>query len=89
MTVSRRPSAQQVASRNRNWRIFKLRGLQTQMLLLTGPRRVLAQQLVDRELALIGAKPKAEHEAAQREAFDAEWQAKRAQDDITETDIPF
>lgn len=70
-----RPSAKQRAARERNWRVFKLRGLQSQLGLLTGPRRVLASALIDRELEAIGAKPRAQHEAEQRAEFEAEWAA--------------
>lgn len=48
-------TAAQRAATNRNFRIFRLRGLHAQLWMLTGWRRKVAQWLVDRELALIGA----------------------------------
>jgi hypothetical protein len=40
----------------RNFRIFKLHGLHSQMRMLTGPRRDLALALVDQELLAMGAR---------------------------------
>lgn len=51
----RPPSERQKAARDRNWQIFKLRGLWYQVWALTGDRRVAAQASVDQELELLGA----------------------------------
>ncbi len=53
---SRRTPAQQAAS-DRAFRVFRLRGLWCQALLLTGERREQAQAAVDAELVLLGAEP--------------------------------
>lgn len=52
--VDTRTQAQRDAT-DRNFGIFKLRGLHAQMGLLTGPRRELARMLVDQELIERGA----------------------------------
>lgn len=51
----RPPTERQKAARDRNWQIFKLRGLWYQVWMLTGERRVAAQALIDQELELLGA----------------------------------
>lgn len=53
----------QRAARDRNWRIFKLRGLFYQMFILTGERREAAWAALDAELVALGA----EGEHARRE----------------------
>ena len=50
-------TAAQKAAGNRNWRIFKLRGLYHQMWLLTEERRAAAQAAADAELVALGAEP--------------------------------
>lgn len=67
----------QNAATDRNFHIFRLRGLYTQMSLLTGKRREAGQRLVDHELAAMGAATDQQH----REANFAKW-AKRNGDDI-------
>lgn len=73
----KRTAAQRTAT-DRNFRIFRLRGLYHQAGLLTGQRRERMQRLVDEELAALGADRMAEHNAAVI-----------AQLEIEETDIPF
>lgn len=50
----RQTDAQKIATQ-RNFRVFRLHGLHSQISLLTGPRRDLAQMLVDQELVAMGA----------------------------------
>lgn len=66
-----RTPAQEVAT-ERSFKIFRLRGLWYMCLILTGERRAAAQQLVDDELALLGAKPQAQHDAERFARWDAE-----------------
>jgi hypothetical protein len=54
-----RTSAQEKATA-RNFRIFRLRGLHAQVSMLSGPRRELAEALVDWELIEMGAKTMAQ-----------------------------
>ena len=61
--VSKQTPAQQAAT-ERNFRVFRLHGLHSQMFLLTGPRRELAQLLVDQELIAMGAQTTAEAQTA-------------------------
>lgn len=63
---------------DRNWLIFKLRGLDAQGRLLTGKRRERFRKLVDDELRALGAKTQTEHEADIR----ARWA-------FTEDDLPY
>lgn len=51
----RRPTRAQINAQNRNWRIFRLRGLRCQIHLLTGWRLKVALWLIDRELLAMGA----------------------------------
>jgi hypothetical protein len=51
----RKQSLAQRAATDRNFRIFRLHGLHAQLFLLTGPRRELAQLLIDQELTTMGA----------------------------------
>ena len=60
--VDTRTEAQKKAG-ERNFRIFRLRGLYAQMWLLTGWRRKVAWWLVNRELAAFGAKTESQHRA--------------------------
>lgn len=63
-----RSTEKQRAARERNHRIWRLRGLWSQLLLLTGSRRTSAQSLVDAELELLGAEPETvRRERGQRE----------------------
>lgn len=64
---NRTPS--QKAASDRNFRIFKLRGLHAQCTLLTGRRREAAQRLVDQELAAIGAEPETKRQADRRAKY--------------------
>lgn len=66
-----RTPAQKAAS-DRNFRIFKLRGLHAQMSLLTGKRREQAQKLVDQELAAMGAQSETERQAERRAKWESE-----------------
>ncbi|MDO9471926.1 MAG: hypothetical protein Q7J28_02640 [Caulobacter sp.] len=72
-TEPRKPRTQaQEAATDRAFRIFRLRGLYYQALLLTGERREQAQAAVDAELRLLGAKTHAEHAAEVAEHLAAE-----------------
>lgn len=62
-------TAKQNATRDRNWRIFKLRGLYAQVSMLTGERKTVARALVDQELALLGAETETKRDADRR----AKW----------------
>lgn len=64
-----RTAAQKQAG-ERNFRIFRLRGLHAQLWLLTGKRREQAQRLVDQELASIGARTETQRQADAR----AKWE---------------
>lgn len=54
------PTEAQKAARDRNWKIFKLRGLYAQVWMLTGERRDAARAAVDQELFLMGAESETE-----------------------------
>lgn len=54
---------------NRNWRIFRLRGLRAQTTILTGWRLKLALWLIDRELLAMGATVKPKRPYAWRGRF--------------------
>lgn len=55
--AAKKPTPKQIAARERNNRIWRLRGLWYQQYLLTGSRRQAAQALVDAELEMLGAEP--------------------------------
>ena len=78
----------QEAATKRNFRIFQLRGLHAQMYLLTGPRRAMAQELVDLELVAMGAD---KMEAAGLKAREKRLRkrAKQRALEIDDDDIPF
>lgn len=63
--VSKQTPAQQAAT-IRNFNVFKLHGLHSQMGMLTGPRRELARALVDQELIAMGARTVAEANDARK-----------------------
>lgn len=65
-------SQSQKRASERNFRIFRLRGLYSQMFLLTGKRRERAMKLVDQELIAMGAKP----QSLRMEASMKEWREK-------------
>lgn len=66
---SKPATERQKATRNRNWRIFKLRGLYCSVGWLTGERRAMAKAAIDLELELLGAEGcAARQEREQREA---------------------
>lgn len=68
MPSLRQPTPKQIAARDRNNRIWRLRGLWSQQYLLTGSRRQMAMALVDAELEMLGAEP----ETARRDRHIAE-----------------
>lgn len=86
----RAQSPAQKAATERAFRIFRLRGLWCQTLLLTGERRMAAQNAVDAELALLGAET---HGA--RIAAELDERAKRRHDPTdadfaeVEEELPF
>lgn len=51
----RRPTTAQIAARNRNFRIWRLRGLFAQVSMLSPARRALAEAIIDDELSGLGA----------------------------------
>jgi hypothetical protein len=55
----RPPSDKQRAARDRNWRVWKLRGLWWNSFPMTGERRDAYRAAIDAELALLGAEPQA------------------------------
>ena len=63
-------SPAQKAANDRNFRIFRLRGLHAQMWLLTGKRREQAKKLVDQELAAMRAESETKRQADSR----AKWE---------------
>ena len=65
----RRPTPAQVAAMNRNWRIFRLRGLYEQVRLLTGWRLKVARWVIERELVAMGATVKPKRPYAWRGQF--------------------
>lgn len=69
-------SPAQAAARERNFRIFKLRGLHAQMRMLTGEHLTEARACVDLELIALGAKTMAEAEADRRAKLYAKLDAR-------------
>lgn len=69
-------TAAQKAANARNFHIFKLRGLASFSCLLSRPRRDAMRRLIDEELAAMGAKTSAEHEAEIAAAWAAHEQEK-------------
>lgn len=65
----RRPTPAQIKAQNRNWRIFRLRGLREQVRLLTGWRLRLARWVIERELIAMGATVKPKRPYAWRGRF--------------------
>ncbi len=61
----------QINAGNRNFRIFRLRGLSAQAYILTGWRRKLAEWAIDRELALLGAETEAKRRLKRKEGWDS------------------
>lgn len=78
----------QEAARERSFRIFRLRGLWAQCLLLTGERREAAQAAVDDELAALGAETETARQAAHRARW-ARIEAAEAASTELEKDLPF
>lgn len=79
----------QKAATERSFKIFRLRGLWYACLILTGERRAAAQQLVDDELALLGAKPQATHDAERMARWDDDLPANPSFDDDDTIPLPF
>lgn len=84
--MPRRETTKQEQARARSWKIFRLRGLYAQLYALTGPRRTIAQGLVDQELELIGAETETARHARRRRELD-----ERYAEDVSEAlePIPF
>jgi len=53
----RPPSPKQKAARDRNWRIWKLRGLWYNSFPMTGERLIAYREAIDAELVNLGAEP--------------------------------
>lgn len=83
--VDKRSDAQK-AAHARNFKVFNLRGLASMRFRLTGPRRDALLDLVDAELALIGAKPTVVHEMERDAEQERRWAAATADH---YDDIPF
>lgn len=65
----RPPSDKQRAARDRNWRVWKLRGLWSNSFPLSGDRLLAYRAAIDAELAILGAEPEtARRERLRREA---------------------
>lgn len=77
--VTSKPTEKQIAARNRNNRIWLLRGLWSQQYLLTGERRAAAQALVDAELELIGAEPEGVRQKRRRDELFSDLEQEQQQ----------
>lgn len=66
----RPPSAKQRAARDRNWRIWKLRGLWWNSFPMTGERLLAFRLAIDAELTVLGAEPETERQARKRHEQD-------------------
>jgi len=66
----RPPSDKQRAARDRNWRIWKLRGLYWNSHPLRGERLAAYQAVIDGALSDLGAEPETEREARKRREAD-------------------
>lgn len=80
-------SPAQEAARERSFRIFRLRGLHSQCLLLSGDRREAAQAAVDAELVAMGAEAETPRQQRRAEEFHKRWIAEGGPD-LTQ-EIPF
>lgn len=89
MNKGGRPTEAQNKARARNWRIRNLRSLHAVAGQLTGLRRSVAQDAIDEELELLGAKSTADHAIEVGERFDREWLRRHPPPAIAESDIPF
>lgn len=78
----------QEAATQRSFRIFRLRGLHSQCLLLTGERREAAQAAVDAELSLLGVDTETARQAQKRALWARIDAAEAARADL-EKDLPF
>lgn len=70
---SREPSPKQKAARDRNWQIYKLRGLYWLLAPLTGERLIAARAAVDAELELLGTESvsaRRDRERRERESYE-------------------
>lgn len=70
----RPPSDKQRAARNRNWRVWKLRGLWWNSFPMSGERLLAYRAAVDAELSALGAEPETDRQARlcrEREQFEA------------------
>lgn len=85
----RRPTPAQVKAQNRNWRIFRLRGLREQVRLLTGWRLKVALWLIDRELLAMGATRKPTRPYAWRGRFSPHRQPSDIDVQPEFEDLPF
>nr|WP_047169713.1 hypothetical protein [Sphingomonas sp. Y57] len=83
-----RSDAQRAAT-DRNFMIFKLRGLWSQAGMLMEPTRTAVRALIDVDLRERGALPQAEHEREERRKRDARRAKLAAQPDDEFDDIPF
>lgn len=84
-------TVKQKEATDRNFRIFRLRGLWVLAYILTEPTRSTVQALIDFELQRFGALPQREHAEEQRR----KWLARNARlrqappDPIDDDDLPF
>lgn len=69
--MSKPPTPAQTAARERNFKIFRLRGLWEQTWLLTGDNRDRARAAIDAELSVLGAITQTENHKRARLNADA------------------
>jgi hypothetical protein len=79
-------TAAQDTARQRNRRIWTLRGLWAQCYSLTDDRQARAQAIVDEELAKLGAEPEGDRKARQRAKWEAELAAAPDEGEFREVD---
>jgi len=65
----REPTEAQKKSRQRSWKIFRLRGLHAQAHMLTEPWRIIALRAIDMELLSMGAEAETDRQNAIKEKY--------------------
>ena len=73
----RPPTAKQKAARDRNWRVWKLRGLWWNSFPMSGDRLLAYRAAVDAELSALGAEPETARQSRLRREQE-QYQAFRA-----------
>lgn len=64
-----RPTEAQNAARSRAWRIFRLRGLHSQLHMLTGLEKEIALTCIDIELSKLGAESESKRQDEMRRRY--------------------